>query len=93
MSTEQFIELLIMLITGVLGMPVTQWFKSKLGVDGTSALALSLAVSGVLAVFALFVTGALGVSDFTWEALPATLAVVWSTAVLVYNGIRGRANA
>jgi len=90
MTVEQLIALIIQLIGGVLGMPFTQWLKSKLGLDGTSALALSFAVSVVLAVAALFVTGALGFQDFSWETLPGTVSIVWATATLVYNGLRGR---
>jgi hypothetical protein len=93
MTTEQLIELFVMLIGGIIGMPITQWLKSKFGVDDTSALALSGAVAGILAVVALFAGGQLGLADFAWERLPATLAVVWSTAVLVYNLLRGRATA
>ena len=91
MTTEQLIALVVSLIAGVLGMPLTQFLKSKLNLDGTSAFGISIAVSGVLAVLALVVGGQLGAADFTYEALPATLAIVWSTATLVYNAIRGNA--
>ena len=90
MTPEEFIMLVASLIVGVLGMPITKYFKEKLNLDSTSSLALSVAVAGALAVIAMLVTGALGAADFTWERLPATIAAAWSIGVIAYNAITGK---
>ena len=90
MTTEEFILLVASLLAGILGMPIIQYFKEKLGLDSTSSLALSIAVAAAMAVVAMIVTGALGYADFTWENLPATLAAVWTWGVLAYNVIAGK---
>jgi hypothetical protein len=90
MATEELILMVISLIGGILGMPLISWLKGKLGLDETSALAIAVAVSGVIAIVVLLVTGQLTTLDFTWENLPGVLALVWSTATLVYNMLRGK---
>lgn len=89
MGTEDLILLVISLIGGILGMPLISWLKGKLGLDSTSALAIAAAVSGLIAFVVLFATGQLTAMSFTWENLPAVFALVFSTATLVYNMIRG----
>lgn len=90
MASEQWLELLFAAIGGVLAMPFTQWLKAKFGADDTSALALSLAASILLSVLVLILGGTLVFGDFTWAALPQTITVVWGTATLVYNFLRGK---
>ena len=43
MTTEEFIMLIASLVAGILGMPITKYFKEKLNLDSTSSLALSVA--------------------------------------------------
>jgi len=90
MTTEEFIMLIASLIAGLLGMPITKYFKEKLNLDSTSSLALSVAVAAAMAVVAMLVTGALGYADFSWENLPATLAAVWTWGVFAYNALKGK---
>ena len=90
MTHEEFILLVASLIAGLLGCPVTKYFKEKLNLDSTSSLALSIAVAGAMAVVAMLITGSLGLADFSWEELPATLAAVWSAGVFAYNAITGK---
>ena len=90
MASEELMLLIISLIGGILGMPLISWLKGKLGLDETSALAIAVAVSGVIAVVVLLVTGQLAALDFTWENLPAVMGLVWSTSTVVYNMIRGK---
>ena len=90
MTTEEFILLIASLVAGLLGMPITKYFKEKLNLDSTSSLALSVAVAGAMALIAMIVSGALGLADFSWERLPATLAAVWTWGVFAYNLISGK---
>ena len=89
MATNQWLELIFAAIGGLLTMPFTQWLKAKFNIDSTSALALSIAVSAFMSVLVLILGGTLVFDDFTWAALPETLTVVWGTATLVYNFLRG----
>jgi len=90
MTTDQWLELIFALIGGALTMPFTQWLKQKFNVDDTSALALSLAASILVSIVVLILGGTLVFEDFTWAALPQTISVVWGTAILVYNFLRGK---
>jgi hypothetical protein len=90
MASEQWLELIFAAIGGLIGVPFTTWLKNMFNVDDTSALALSLASSILISVVVLILGGTLVFDDFTWAALPQTISVVWGTAVLVYNFLRGK---
>lgn len=89
MATEQWLELIFAAIGGIITVPFVQWLKAKFGVDSTSALALSMAVSILTSVLVLILGGTLVFDDFTWATLPETITVVWGTATIVYNFLRG----
>lgn len=90
MSPEELALGVVTLITGVINMPITGYFKKKWNLDDTSALGLATAMSVVVSVVALVAAGTIGYVDFAWENLPATVTVVYGLSVVVYNGMRGK---
>ena len=85
---ETYHDLFVFLITvvvGLLGMGITQWLKQKFNLADIWALVLTGAVSLVLAVGELFLSGALGIADFTIANLPAVLGNVFALATIFYK--------
>ena len=58
--------------------------KNRLGWEDLQAKLLAAAVSFVLAAGALFATGELGLSDFTWNNLPAVFAPLYALSELLF---------
>ena len=85
MSSELAIILLLQVLVGVLGMPVMDWIKKKLGLEGTAALFLVAALSTVAGIGALFVSGEVGLMEFTWVNLPHVFTVVFTAATIAYR--------
>ena len=67
-------------IAGVVGFPIINFVKSKLGAESKYAVIVAIAVSVVLAAVVLFITG-----GFTGENFLANVAIVFSTATAVYK--------
>lgn len=74
------ISLLIPWLAGVIGVPVTNYIKDKLGWSGKLAVGLTVGVSVILAAVALLFTGGL-----TGENLLANVTIVFSTATIIYK--------
>lgn len=85
---ENYHDLFVFLITvvvGLLGMGITQWLKAKLGLQDIWALVLTGGVSLALAVAEMFLSGAIGIADFTVANLPAVLGGIFSLATVFYK--------
>lgn len=93
MTAQQVAEAIAILIAGVIQVPLMQWLKKSLNVDDTSALALTIAVSAVIALVALLVSGEITGAQFTWENLPGVTTAVFGLATLVYNIFKGKRQA
>lgn len=70
---------------GFLGVPLTQFLKGKLGIDGKYALLLTYVVAGLLAVTQLVLMKQLDIGNITPETLPATFGLVFATATAYYK--------
>jgi hypothetical protein len=90
MTAQQVAEGIAILIAGVVQVPLMQWLKKALAVTDTSALALTLGVSGVIAFVAMLVTGEIVGTQFTWENLPGLATAVFGVATVVYNIFKGK---
>ena len=82
MSSEQLVTWIVGLILGAIEVPVFQWIKEKLGVEGKVACLLVMVFSLVLAVGALFFTG--GFSPFDINQLFEYLASIVALGQIVY---------
>jgi len=85
MSYEQIIEFIVPIVLGVLGMPLIQWIKQKLGIEDRWALLLALGVSFALAVGALALAGAFSGLVWSADAFFKMSGLVFSAAQLAYR--------
>jgi hypothetical protein len=81
MDMEQAVYWLV----GGIGVPLIQWLKGALGLEGKGALWLTVGVSVLLAVAALFISQELSVNDFSPENLLAVFGQVLAAATLAYK--------
>ncbi|KAA3644784.1 MAG: hypothetical protein DWQ07_15370 [Chloroflexi bacterium] len=72
-------------LVGVIGVPVINWLKAQLALSGKPAMWLTIAVSFVLAIGALFLVGDLSLASFTVEGIFAALGQVLATTTVVYK--------
>lgn len=72
-------------LLGVIGVPIAQYIKNKLGLSGIPALLAAGLVSVVLAIVFLFVDG--GMPALSWDNFSAVFGAVFSAATLVYKGL------
>jgi hypothetical protein len=72
-------------LVGGIGVPLIQWLKGALSLDGEKAMWLTLGVSILLAVAALFISQEFSVNDFSPENLLVVLGQVLAAATLVYK--------
>ena len=79
------IVFIITLLIGFAGMGLTQWLKNQLNLKDKLAVILTVAVSLVLAVGELFVTGAITGESFQVAAIPGTLSAIFSLATIFYK--------
>jgi hypothetical protein len=79
MEPREILLTIVMIAVGLMGMPLTQWLKQKLGWEDIYAQLLSGAVAVVLAFAELFLAG-----DLTWDMLTlANLAAVFTAVYTV----------
>ena len=90
MSPQDTALMIAGFVAGLLGVPIINWLKSKFNVDDTSALALAVGVSVILAFGSMFAGGALGAGSFSWEKLPALITEVFAIATIVFRVLQGR---
>ena len=85
MSSAELIELGVLLLIGVLGMPVMDFIKKKLGLEGMPAMFLVAGLSTAMGLVALFVAGEVGLVDFSLANLPEVAALVFTAASFAYR--------
>ena len=76
---------LIPWIVGALGVPVLSFLKGKFNLEGKPALVLVSAVSVLIAVAALFISGDASLTDFNWSNLVGVSSQVFAAATVVYK--------
>lgn len=78
MTTEN-VTLIISAITGIIGMPIIQFIKTKFALDGNWALLIATGVSLILGVLVAVFGGALAIGE------PVTLDLVIESATVVFS--------
>jgi hypothetical protein len=85
------LDQIINIVVGVIGVPLVNLLKGWLGWDGKKALWLTFGTSILLGFGATFLSSQVGLGDFLDpEATFGALAVILSTATVVYKGILGK---
>ena len=74
------IEILLPYLAGLLGVPVVNFIKSRFNLSGQSAVYLTVAVSALLAVASILLTGGFKGEDFV-----ADLTKVFAVATAAYK--------
>lgn len=82
-------EWVIGVVLILLGAPLTQVIKVKLGWSNKLALLLTAVVATVIAVAELVLTQALDFQSFTLENFPYAFGVVFSAATIYYQLLKG----
>lgn len=82
------------LIAGVVGVPIVQGIKKLYALtgktlEGVAALWVTIFVSIILAVIALYSTGAFSIS-ITPETIGAAITSVFAVATIIYKSINGK---
>lgn len=80
--------LVVTLLTGVLGIPATQYLKEKLGWSDTHALLLTGVVAFVLALAEVLLSGAVGLSEITLQNFPYIVGTIFAVASGFYKFLR-----
>lgn len=85
MTSEELIAFVVQFVIGMIGMPLVDFLKKKLGLESTAALFFAAAGAAVLGIGALFLSGEIGLVDFTWANLPNAFAAAFAAATLAYK--------
>lgn len=76
-------------LVGGVGMPLIQWLKGALGLEGKAAVWLVVGVSIVLALAALLLNKELTWGDFSPECILSAVGQILAGATLAYKLLRG----
>ena len=85
MSSEQLLRMFIEVVAGFIGMPFFDFVKKKLGLENMTAMFFVAGLSALVGVAALFVTGEVGLTDFTIENMPEAFGLVFAAASFLYK--------
>lgn len=72
-------------LTGALGVPLVNWLKARLGLQGRAAMWLTAAVAALLGLAALLLSRELRLATLQPEALLAAFGQVLAAATLAYK--------
>ena len=86
-------KLFVEFLLGMLGVPLVDWLKAKLGWSNGKVVLLVGLVAGVLAALELFIGGQLGFEDFNMDQLAYSLAAIFLAAQVWYKFLVYRAKA
>ena len=85
-SILEFVEWIYPFIFGGGVVPVINWLKSRLGVEGRNALALAAAVSFVAALMSHWLAGELLPGTVTWSNIGAVFLTLFYSSQVLYRG-------
>ena len=83
--TEENVLLVITALTGIVGMPLIGWIKSKFKIDGNVALGLAVAVSFALGLVIAFVNGQITGALVDPKQVADAFGVVFTTATVLFK--------
>lgn len=82
------LQLLIPLIVGGIAVPAADWIKKLVAsTDPRVNLGIAFGVSMILAVLALFITGAFSGGPVTATAIVGWISLTFSTATIIYKSL------
>lgn len=81
----ELIVTVILIVTGLIGMPIINALKEKMGLSGNAALALASAVSIILAVLVTLLSGQFATVDWSLPSLVNAATVVFAAATIFYK--------
>lgn len=84
-SWHDLLELVIVGIVAILGSPVTQFFKKVFKLEDRWALVLTAVVSGLFALFEVWITGAIDFKLITLDNLPSAFFMVFTLSTIFYG--------
>ena len=82
------LEQIVVLVIGLLGMPLTQWLKLKLGWEDLYVRILVIAVSVVLAFGNLFLMGSLTWEMLTLQNFANVFGLIYTAAAIWYGMLK-----
>jgi len=89
MSEDTIIFIGINLLTGVLGMPLIQWLKEKMGLKETRAFLLAAVIAVILAIVDQILAGALSLQTVTLENFYEVFASIFAISQIFYRLFEG----
>ena len=89
MEYNEIFRIVIILILGALGAPLTQWLKTTLGLQDGWAVAVTGIVAALVAIAEIFLSGAVGLGDLTLANFPAVFGLVFTAATVYYQLLKG----
>lgn len=81
-------SVIITIVVGLLGAPVTQFIKNATGMEDRYALGLTMVVAFVLAVADMFLSGNLDFAAITVENFPQSFTAVFSVMTIYYAWLK-----
>jgi len=87
-NLQNLIMTLLVVLTGLFGMPITNWLKQQFNLKDQAALLLAGAVSAVLALGVLWANGQLLPEAVTFDRFPEILSAVFTVATVFYKILR-----
>lgn len=85
MSWSEILEVLVMLVIGLLGMPLTAWLKARLRWSDLYAFVLTAVVAVVLSFAELFLMGDLSIRMFTLENFGNVFTAVFTVSQIWFR--------
>ena len=79
---------LVLAIIGAVGLvPLVNWIKAKVNIDGGKAQIVAAAVAVIVAVASLLASGELNIETVTSDSFVAILLLVWTASQEIYKRI------
>lgn len=88
MVWSEILEILVMAVVGILGMPLTQWLKVRLGWQDLAVRILTVSVATVLAVVELFLMGDLSLEMFTLGNFTNVFTAIFTVAAIWFGVLK-----
>jgi len=90
MDWAEILKYVVMGLLGLLGSPLIDWLKNKLGIQDRLAVLLTGVVATVLAFAELFLAGSLTLEMFTLENFAVAFTAVYTAAQVWFGLLKDR---
>jgi len=89
MEWQEILMWVVGILILLLGSPLTQWLKNKIGIKNQWALVLTGLVSAAVASLELWLGGLLDFSLLSIETFPAMFTLVFTVATVYFKLLKG----